>query len=148
MIRRFLPDIVVRVAPDWLVELAETYASFVITGVSGAALNLLVTWSLTEYVFGVQNYFYGYLCGLAVNLTYNFIRHSFVTFNTSGDHATRFAAFITYSLAMAALQAFAVDAVVGWVGEEYYLVVIALVIAVFSTVTFLLCEYWLFTEWS
>lgn len=141
-----LPDIVKRYLPEWLVSLFERYVSFFLTGASGAMLNLGVTWLLTTYVFGIDQYFYGYAVGLGSNLVYNFVRHSLVTFQTRDGHWKRFAAFILYSLVMTGLQYVVVRNIVSLTGEQFYLLVIAGVIAVFSTVTFLVCNYWLFNE--
>ena len=127
-----LPDIVKRYLPEWLVSLFERYVSFFLTGASGAMLNLGVTWLLTTYVFGIDQY--------------NFVRHSLVTFQTRDGHWKRFAAFILYSLVMTGLQYVVVRNIVSLTGEQFYLLVIAGVIAVFSTVTFLVCNYWLFNE--
>ena len=134
------------VLPETLLVLFDKYVSFFVTGVTGVALNLVITWSLTTFVFGVNQYFYAYLIGLAVNLIYNFARHAFVTFRTKSGHLTRFTLFIMYSLGMAGLQAVTVRELVDFVGESYYLVVIASVIFVFSTVTFVVCNYWLFND--
>jgi putative flippase GtrA len=132
--------------PSWTVALFERYASFFVTGASGVLLNLGVTWALTTYVFGVDQYFRAYLIGLAVNLCYNFVRHAYVTFDPDGGYVRRFVYFIVYSLTMAALQAWTVRELVSLFGEVYYLVVIASVIFVFSTVTFVVCETWLFAD--
>ena len=144
--RDLLPEQIRSLLPSWMVALFERYASFFVTGASGVLLNLGVTWALTTYVFGVEQYFRAYLIGLAVNLCYNFVRHAYVTFDPDGGYVRRFAYFIVYSLAMAALQAWTVRALVGLFGEAYYLVVIAAVIFVFSTVTFVVCETWLFAD--
>lgn len=144
--RRYFPSLVVEYFPEWLVRILEKYVSFFITGVTGVLLNLGLTWTLTELVFGVENYFYAYLVGLSANLMYNFLRHSFVTFNTSSRHKQRFVLFVGYSLAMAGLQAVTVKYLVSLIGNTYYLPIIAAVIFVFSTVTFVVCNWWLFRE--
>jgi len=126
--------------------LFERYASFFLTGASGVVLNLLITWLFTEFVFGRSLYFYAYLLGLGVNLVYNFVRHALVTFDARGQYVKRFVYFIAYSLAMAGLQAVTVRWLVGLFGEAYYLIVIGSVIFVFSTVTFVICDLWLFAD--
>ena len=134
-----------RLSEHWLV-LFDRYVSFFITGATGVALNLFITWSLTTLLFGRDQYFYAYLIGLAVNLVYNFVRHALFTFQTKSSPVLRFVVFIVYSLAMAGLQAVTVRELVAVTGETYYLVVIAAVIFVFSTVTFVVCNYWLFND--
>ncbi|MDO8520609.1 MAG: GtrA family protein [bacterium] len=135
-----------------LIALAHTiliehkYLHFFVTGTSGVALNLFVTWFLTTFVFGLQNYFKAYAIALAVNLVYNFVLHTKVTFGTTGGHGRRFIWFAMYSLAMTALQAYIVRTVTPLVGLEYYLFVIAATIAVFSCVTFVFFKFFLFRE--
>src|SRR3989344_9646925 len=65
------------------------YLHFFATGTSGVVLNLFVTWFLTTFVFGLQNYFKAYVIALAVNLVYNFVLHTKVTFGTRGGHGRR-----------------------------------------------------------
>lgn len=144
--RSLLPEFVRdRLREHWLV-LFDKYVSFFITGATGVALNLVITWSLTTLLFGVDQYFYAYLIGLTMNLVYNFVRHALVTFQTKSSPGARFVLFILYSLGMAGLQALTVQELVAYIGDTYYLVVIAGVIFVFSTVTFVVCNYWLFNE--
>ena len=122
------------------------YLHFFVTGTSGVVLNLFVTWFLTTFVFGLQNYFKAYVIALAVNLVYNFALHTKVTFGTKGGHGRRFVWFTVYSLALTALSAYIVRTVTPIVGLEYYLFVIAATIAVFSCVTFVFFKFFLFRE--
>lgn len=119
---------------------------FFLTGGTGAALNLALTAALAELVFGREDYFYAYLIGLAANIVYNFVLHSRFTFRTQGGHRRRFAAFAAYNLAMTALQAVVVRRLVAWVGVDFYLPVIALVILCFSLLTYLVYRFWLFRQ--
>ena len=122
------------------------YAHFFITGVSGILLNMLVTWSLTEFVFGLDRYFYAYLIGAVTNLSYNFLVHTFVTFGTTKRHIRRFVLFVLYSLLNASVQIVIVRSAVNTVGAEYYLPVIAGTILVLSTISFIVFKYLLFDE--
>ena len=122
------------------------YLLFFLVGISGVVLNLAITWYLTEFVFGRELYFDAYLIGLGVTLCYLFTLHTFITFNTKDKHIRRFVLFITYSLVMSGVQAFLVKTITPIVGIHYYLVVIASIILIFSTVTFLLFKLALFRE--
>lgn len=122
------------------------YAHFFATGATGVLFNLLVTWSLTEFVFGVERYFIGYLAGAAVNVTYNFVLHTVMTFRTKERHLRRFALFICYSILSAGVQIVAVKTITDAVGREYYLLVIASVIFLLSLASFLFFKHLLFNE--
>ncbi len=114
----------------------QKYLHFFLTGVSAVGIHLLITWSLTTFVFGLQNYFKGYAIGVAITLLYNFTIHTRITFQTKGNHVRRFVFFSAYSLGMALLQASLVHTITPIVGLKYYLLVIASIIMLFSLVSF------------
>lgn len=122
------------------------YLHFFVIGATGVGINLALTAFFAELVFGREHYFSAYLIGLAANLLYNFILHTRVTFKTKGNHVRRLAIFMAYSLALAYLQAQAVKYITALVGVNWYLVVIATTIFVFSIITFLLFKFVLFRE--
>lgn len=122
------------------------YLHFFATGASGVAINLLTTWLLTTFVFGLSRYFTAYVIGTAFNLLYNFTLHTLVTFKTTSRHFVRLVGFVVYSLVFAFFQTMFVKYVVSKVGVHYYLVVIATTIFVFSTVSFLVFKFFLFRE--
>ncbi len=122
------------------------YLHFFVIGISGVAINLGVTWFFTEFIFGIERYFDAYLLGLTLNLIYNFVLHTIITFQTKERHAWRFIWFVLYSLGMTALQAWLVKVITPMVGINYYLLVIASVILVFSVVTFLVFKLSIFNE--
>ena len=131
----------------WFVFLQETrYLHFFIVGATGVALNLALTAFFAELVFGRANYFDAYLIGLFANLLYNFALHTFVTFKTKGKHLQRLSIFIAYSLLLAYLQAYAIKHLTDWIGINWYIIIIASVILVFSIVTFLLFKFVLFKK--
>lgn len=117
---------------------------FVLTGGSGALLNLGVTGLLTELIFGRDHYFPAYLVGLLVNFIYNFALHTHFTFSPGEGHARRFVLFLLYNSGMTLLQALLVKVLVRMFGTNYYLVVIAFVILTFSSVTYLCYRFLLF----
>ena len=122
------------------------YLHFFATGVSGVAINLFVTWLLTTYYFGLSGYFKAYIIATLLNLVYNFTLHTKITFETKERHVRRFVFFVTYSLIMTAVQASIVRMVTPLVGLEYYLLVIATAIFLFSCITFLFFKFFLFRE--
>lgn len=129
----------------WLAFLHKTrYIHFFIVGATGVALNLAITAFFTELVFGREQYFTGYLIGLAANLLYNFGLHTVVTFKTKDRHGRRLVIFVAYSLILAYIQAQLVKWLTAIVGVDWYLVVIAGVILSFSVVTFVLFKLVLF----
>ncbi len=135
-----------RLLPRWLYQglFVHKYAHFFATGVAGVAMNLLLTWGFTEFVFGIENYFSAYIIGICANLLFNFIVHLRVTFQTQRHVAQRMVGFVAYSLSMTIFQTWVVKTLVGIIGLQYYLFVIAGVILSFSFVTFLLFKFFLF----
>jgi len=122
------------------------YIHFFLTGMSGVGLALLITWSLTEHVFGLENYFTSYLIGLAANLVYNFILHTKVNFHTKMNHPRRFVIFVIYSLLLASLQAVTVKLLTPVIGVEFYLFVIAAIILMYSTISYFIFKFIIFSE--
>jgi putative flippase GtrA len=134
--------------PLWWLKLMVRlrYAHFFVVGATGVAINLALTAFFAELVFGRENYFPAYLIGLFVNLLYNFILHTIVTFKTKDKHAMRLMIFLGYSLVLTYVQAYLVKHITVWVGINWYLVVIASVIFFFSIITFLLFKFVLFQK--
>src|SRR3989344_1565880 len=122
----------------------QKYMHFFVTGVTGVLLNMLVTWLLTKFVFGVERYFIGYIVGAGVNLLYNFSLHTIITFQTTERHMERFVRFIGFSLLSAGVQIIIVRTIVSIVGKEYYLIVIAGTIFMLSILSFLFFKHSLF----
>ncbi|MEK7118195.1 MAG: GtrA family protein, partial [Patescibacteria group bacterium] len=114
------------------------YLHFFLTGTSGVAINLLVTWIFTTFVFGLAEYFKAYLIGLTINLLYNFALHTLVTFKTTSGHFPRLIGFVIYSIGITLLQAVIVKSIVEFIGLKYYLLVIATTILALSMITFVL----------
>jgi len=122
------------------------YLHFFLIGISGVAFALLITWALTEYIFGLANYFTSYLVGLTVNLIHNFVLHTTISFGTKKHHSRRFIVFVFFSLLIVALQAITVKFLTPIVGLDYYLIVIAAVIFFYSTISFFLFKFVVFSE--
>ena len=133
---------------SWITNhpVVDKYVKFLFVGGSGVLLNLLVTWVLTEFFFGLQNYFYAYLIGTGVNLVYNFVLYSRSVFKTGSKHVQRFSVFIAYSISMTMLQVYLVREIVEFLGEEFYLFVIASVIFVLSIISFVVFNLGIFKK--
>jgi putative flippase GtrA len=120
------------------------YLYFFAVGMTGVAINLGLTAFFAELVFGREHYFRAYLIGLAANLLYNFTLHTLVTFKTKGNHMRRLTIFVLYSLMLAWAQAQLVRLLTDFFGLNWYLVLIASIIFVFSLMTFFLFKFVLF----
>lgn len=119
---------------------------FLFTGGTGVLINLAVTAFFAEIIYGRENYFVAYLLGLGSNLIYNFTLHTIMTFKTKSNHKKRFSLFAIYSIVMAVFQAMLTKEIVSLVGVDYYLIVIASIILIFSVVTYFFFKLWLFNE--
>ena len=135
-------------SPMRIYDLLIRYRSlhFFVVGSTGVAINLGITWMLTTFVFGLPNYFFAYLFGIAANLLFNFTLYTISIFKTEANHLRRLAVFVVYSLAMAYVQATVVKFATPAVGLQYYLLVIAATILLFSFVNFLAFKLSIFKE--
>ena len=122
------------------------YIHFLVIGASGVGLALIIIYVLTEFVFGREKYYTAYLIGLAINLLYNFVLHTIISFRTKNRHLFRFVVFVVYNLLMASLQAFVVGLLTPRVGVDFYIFVIAGVVFVFSVVNYLVFKFIVFFE--
>lgn len=126
--------------------ITHKFLHFFITGVVGVTLNLLITWMLTTFVYGIDGYFTAYLVGTAVNLLFNFTIHTIITFKTRTRHFQRLTGFIFYNISMTAVQAVIIKYLTTLFGLQYYLFVIAGTIFTFSVVSFVVFKFFLFRE--
>ena len=135
-------------SPLWWIAFLHRvrYLHFFAVGISGVGLNLAITVGLTEFFLGRENYFTAYLVGLGANLIYNFVLHTLVTFKTEGSHARRLILFLGYSVLLAYLQTRVVRYLTNLIGVDWYALVIASVILVFSIMTFVLFKFVLFKK--
>ena len=123
---------------------SHKFVRFFVVGVAGTLLNLLTTWLLTTYVFGLAGYFKSYLIGTAVNLLFNFTLYSVAVFKTSGHTVRRFVEYAGYSIGMTALQALLIRTITPMIGLDFYLLVIVSVIALGAVLSFFVCNDALF----
>lgn len=122
------------------------YIHFFVTGSSGVLINLILTWYFTEFIFGIEKYFYGYLIGLSANIIWNFIIHTQVNFNTKDKYFKRLFQFVLYTLLLGFIQVKIVNYIVPIIGLEFYLLIIGSVILMFSIVTFIIFKLWIFRK--
>lgn len=121
---------------------------FLSVGSAGALLNLFLTWSFTEFVFGQERYLDAFIIGIVGNLIFNFVLNTLITFKTKTRHARRFMGFVAYSLSMAGIQYYTVKSITPLVGIDWYLLVIAGVILAYAFLNFLFFKHILFREVS
>lgn len=126
--------------------LRHRFLHFLVIGGGGAMLGLGLTWLLTTYVYGLDDYFTAYLIGTGCALLFNFTMYSLVIFRTSQAHVRRLAVYFTYIVSVIALQASLVRTITPIVGVRWYLVVIATVIGLFSLTNFLVFKLSIFRE--
>lgn len=122
------------------------FLHYLLVGGGGALLNLLVTWSLTTFWFGIDKYFSAYLFGLTANLIFTFTLYSVKVFNTSKTHINRLAIYLAYVFVIVWLQAEIVKNVVPLVGLEFYLGVITVTLGSFALINFFVYKFFIFRE--
>ena len=122
------------------------FLHYLVVGGTGVLLNLLLIWLLTRFVFGLQHYFTAYLIGVTFNFLYNFVAYTFVVFGTTRRHVARLFVFVIYGLSLLFLQAYIIRTLTPIVGLQWYLLVIASVIGIFSLLSFFVFKLSLFKE--
>jgi len=88
----------------------------------------------------------GYFIGTAVNICYNFLIHSILTFKTRRHHTRRFAFFVLFSTGSTIVQIGIVHMLTEYFGREYYLSIIAATILLLSVISFVFFKHSLFNE--
>lgn len=126
--------------------LRHRFVHFLVVGGGGAVLGLSITWALTTYVYGLQNYFIAYLIGTGAALAFNFTLYSLVIFKTSRQHARRLVVYFVYIVSIISFQSALVKIITPLVGLQWYLVVIATLIGILSIVNFMAFKLSIFKE--
>ena len=111
---------------------------------SGALLALLVTASLTEFVFGREDYFLAYLIGVVVSVGYSFFFLSRKVFRSPEKKTSRFVLFLLYMTFLVLIQVTGVKYLVGLFGVDWYLPVIAGIMFAISLMSFLVYKFIIF----
>lgn len=140
------------------------YIHFFITGTSGVLINLVFAFIFVEYVFTnpsynffitIQNTTIGIIIGTSINLIYNFILHTNMTFKTKKNHTKRFLIFIIYSLFVSyfinlpltiLFRNFLEKTLPEFISSYSYLISSAFVILFVSCFTFIFFKLYLFKE--
>lgn len=130
----------------FLLLLKYRFIHFLAVGGSGVLINLFLTWTLTTYVFGLENYFTAYLFGLTANIMFSFTLYTVTVFQTKNDHWRRLGIYFVYILFVVWAQSNIIKYAVPLIGLQYYLLVIATVIAVFSIINFLVFKLSIFRQ--
>lgn len=117
-----------------------------LVGVSGALLNVGITWLLTEYFLGVDRYTIAFGIGIVVNIIYNFVLHTTTVFHTKKNHYKRFIIYAIYSLFMLYLQTTTAKIITNIIGDQYYLLVVGGVILFYALFNFVVFKLFLFKE--
>ena len=126
--------------------LRHRFLHFLVAGGGGALIGLGLTWLLTTFVLGLENYFTAYLIGTGATLVFNFTMYSLVIFKTSRAHVRRLLVYFFYIVSIIAVQATLVKTITPLVGLRWYLLVIATLIGLFSVVNFMAFKLSIFKE--
>lgn len=126
--------------------LRHRFLHFLLAGGGGAFIGIGLTWILTTFVFGLENYFTAYLIGTGAALVFNFTMYSLVIFKTSRAHVRRLLVYFIYIVSVIVVQAILVKTITPLVGLRWYLLVIATLIGLFSVVNFMAFKLSIFKE--
>ena len=120
------------------------FFGFLIIGGIGVLINLVVTFLLTEFILGRENYLLGFIIGTLINITYNFITYSLIIFKKRKVDLSRKFLFFMYSIFIVYFQIISVDFLVELLGINWYMIVIIFVIGFLSVLSFLFFKYFIF----
>jgi len=115
----------------------KKFFNYLIVGGIGVIANIIITFLLTEFVFGRENYIYAFCIGTLINMTYNFIFYSKITFKVQKIKHAKKIIFYIYSLFIVLTQIFLVDILVDLIGVNYYIFIIIFVIGILSILSFI-----------
>jgi putative flippase GtrA len=124
----------------------KRFVHFFLVAAIGFIINIIVTASLTELVFGREKYFIAYIIGLTTNLLFNFAMHVKITFKTKRKNLLRFVGFMAYNIGISIVNASLVKTLVNLTNTNLYLPIIIIVTVILFTINFLVSKYILFKE--
>src|SRR5690606_2016435 len=127
-------------------SLSLKYIRFFLVGGSGIFINLLVTGFFQFFVFEQSLFYVASIIGTSVNLIYNFTLHTIFTFNTKSKHKLRFVKFVSYTLILAIFQESLIKIITPIFGVIYLLLIKAIIVFLFSIITYLFFKFYLFNE--
>lgn len=119
---------------------------FLFIGGLGVLINIIVTFLLTEFVFGQEKYIYSFIIGTLINITYNLIFYSKYTFKVNKISFNQKIIFYSYSWFIVFLQVYLVNFFVQLIGIKYYIFVIILIIGILSIFSFLFFKFVIFNN--
>lgn len=122
------------------------FINYLIAGGIGVLLNLIVTVTLTEFFLGRENYFFAFVAGTVVNITYNFYVYSFFIFKKKNIPLNRGIMFYAYSLFTVYMQLVLTDALVSIFGINYYFPIIVFVIGTLAVISFVVFNFYIFRK--
>ena len=122
----------------------ESLIRFTISSGLGVLVNISLTYILTEFVFGRNQYLFAYIIGLGVGILTQFIMHVIFTFKTKDYVVKKFLLFYIYSILMTIFQVFVVKNITNIVGVDYYMPVIIGTIGVFYAVSYFVNKLYIF----
>jgi putative flippase GtrA len=123
--------------------MSPQFIRFLLVGGTGTLLNLGLSWLVTS-LFGIEQYVWGIVVGLSVNILYNFALYTHAVFKTQGNHGKRIVIFSAYSVCIAGLYVVLVRAISSLVGTEYYLYVSLVAILFFAVVNYVVLKWSIF----
>ncbi|MFC1800896.1 glycosyltransferase family 39 protein [Nanoarchaeota archaeon] len=122
------------------------YFRYMIFGGIGVILNLLITFTLTEFVLGRPNYWYAFLIGTIFNVIFNFIFYSRFVFAFKNISKEKKYLFFLFSGLILSLQLIITREIVPWFNLDYYLLTIMLVIFSLGIGSFFFSRTFVFSE--
>lgn len=122
------------------------FVNFLFMGGIGVGLNLVITLVLTEFFLGRENYFISFIIGTLVNISYNFLAYSLITFKQKKISLNKKFLFYLYSIAIVILQLLSVKHITYLLGVNWYFVIMIFVIGIFSLVSFFFFNNYIFSK--
>lgn len=122
------------------------FIKYNLLGMIGFLLNLGATFALAEFFLGRESYLVAFLIGNIINTFYNYLVYVRHVFPVKGLSDVKKAFFFVYSGGVILLQMFFADRIVLFVGLDWYLPVLALVIGAIGTFSYFVFKSHLFTS--
>jgi GtrA-like protein len=142
--RKILPH--VPFSNIWVRVLRSKYVHFFVAGGLGLSINLVLTATLTHFVFGNEHYFTAFLIGTSINLLFNFWLYSLVVFRISFNSWRRFVQYISYQCISATLQLSTIKFITSHVGTQWYAPTIVIVVLTLSTFNYFIFKIYIFVR--
>ena len=141
-----------------LFKLFKRYKNFIIF-IIGGGVGALTNWSISFVLTSLLGLHYVVSYGLAqvINISVNFLWHTFITFKESSEPLKRFVKFIMLSLCTALLSIFLVYVtkefildnfyhIIVWKYDVNYLAAIIGITFIVSIINYVISKYWIFKK--